>query len=171
MTPHQYLESFVEGNARDCRVDPGDLRRAFNAAISASHLADNYYQYNSRQNPERLADYSSLGDFIEHLARKTSGAFRDIRSISNVYKHLYTGPRHLAHATILSGGAIEAVQSGDPDDTIDQVDAGYEEGDEPGNGRLFVRFTRKDGTTDEFLPVLESFLTYWYQTYAWEDLE
>lgn len=168
MTPDEYLESFVQGNLADCRQDPGDLRRAFNAAVSASHLADHYYNYNSRHHPERVEAYDSLGGFIEYLADETSGAFRDLRSISNVYKHLYTGPEHLSRATILSGGALASVRSNDPGDTVEEVDAEYEEGDDLRSGRLFVVFTRKDGSTSEFLPVLEAFMKYWYGAHAYE---
>jgi hypothetical protein len=44
MTPYSFFEAFVEGNALDCHEDPGDVRRAFNAAVSASHVADQYLQ-------------------------------------------------------------------------------------------------------------------------------
>ena len=90
MTPRQFFESFVEGNAEDYLEHPGDVRRAFNAAVSASHAADHYYEYHGRHRPQLIAAYTSLGTFVEHLCAKTDGAFRDIRSVSNAYKHLYT---------------------------------------------------------------------------------
>lgn len=168
MTPEEYLESFVQGNLEDCQEEPGDLRRAFNAAVSASHLADHYYTYNRRHHPERVQAFGKVGNFVEHLANETSGAFRDLRSISNVYKHLYTGPQHLARATILSGGALASVRSDDPGDTVELVDAEYVEGPDVISGRLIVVFKRKDGSTSEFLPVLESFVTYWYGAHAYK---
>jgi hypothetical protein len=42
LTPVQFLESFVEGNAWDYKENPGCIRRAFNASVTASHLADLY---------------------------------------------------------------------------------------------------------------------------------
>ena len=168
MTPDEYLTSFVEGNLADCREEPGDLRRAFNAAVSASHLADTYYNYNLRHHPHRVESFSSLGTFVQRLADETNGGFRDLRCIANVYKHLYVGPAHLAYATILSGGALETVHSEDPDGAVAKVDAGYEPDREGVIGRLYVRYKRKDGTTGEFLPVLVSFVEYWYREFAFQ---
>jgi len=90
MTPEQFFESFVEGNLFDCRDDPGDIRRAFNAAVAASHFADQYFEYNKRYCSNLVSAYENIGPFIQCLESLTNGAFRDIRSISNAYKHLYT---------------------------------------------------------------------------------
>ncbi len=48
MTPPEYFDEFVEGNARDYREDTGSVRRAFNAAVSASHMADHTHEYSAR---------------------------------------------------------------------------------------------------------------------------
>jgi hypothetical protein len=166
MNPDRFLEAFVQGNLWDCQDNPGDLRRAFNAAVSASHLADIFYEYNKRHEPGTVAPFARLGDFVEHLAKATSGDFRDLRSISNAYKHLYTAPHLRVHSTVLSGGALERVRIEGNDVEVDELESDYEEkgGDEA--GRVFVRFKRKDGSTAEFLPVLESFLDYWCRTYG-----
>lgn len=54
MKPEQFLESFVEGNLLDCEERPGDVRRAFNAAVATAHLADQYFNYNNIHNPGPL---------------------------------------------------------------------------------------------------------------------
>src|SRR5688500_10405805 len=90
MTPFEFLESFVQGNLEDCQEAPGSVRRAFNAAVSASHLADHWYSYNQRHNPQLVMGFKGLGNYVEHLCQETSGAFRDLRSVANAYKHLYT---------------------------------------------------------------------------------
>ena len=166
MDPDRFLEAFVQGNLWDCRDDSGDLRRAFNAAVSASHLADVYYEYNKHHNPAAVSSYPRLSDFVEHLANATLGDFRDLRSISNAYKHLYTASYLQVHSTVLSGGALESVRIEAADVGVDQLEAAYEEETAGEGGRMVVRFTRKDGSTAEFLPVLESFFEYWCRTYG-----
>lgn len=166
MNPDRFLEVFVQGNLWDCHDDPGDLRRAFNAAVSASHLADVYYEYNRRHDPAAVASFPRLRDFVEHLAMATSGDFRDLRSISNAYKHLYTAPHRRVHSTVLSGGALERVRIEAEDVEVDELESDYEGKSGDQAGRMFVRFKRKDGSTGEFLPVLQSFFDYWCQTYG-----
>lgn len=63
MTPSQYFEAFVEGNLLDCHEHPGCVRRAFNAAIAASHLADHYFAFNYRHHPEVVGAYSTIGQY------------------------------------------------------------------------------------------------------------
>ena len=69
MTPSEYFESFVEGNRFDCHSDPGCIRRAFNAAVAASHLADHFFTFNSRHKPQSITSFSSIGPLVEHLSR------------------------------------------------------------------------------------------------------
>jgi hypothetical protein len=157
MTPSQYFESFVEGNLGDCHADPGCVRRAFNAAVSASHLADHFHTFNSRNNPQTVAAFPSIGQYVEYLTNKTGGAFRDIRSISNAYKHLYTDVGPMAvHSNIDSSGAIESIELPNSQE-LTRVAEDY------AANRSFVVFTRKDGSTLEFLPVLEQVVDYWRQ--------
>ena len=52
MTPEEYYEAFSLGNYEDYEENLGCVRRAFNAAISASHLADHYFNYYKKQDPE-----------------------------------------------------------------------------------------------------------------------
>ena len=161
MMPEEFFESFVEGNCYDCRAEPGDVRRAFNAAVAASHFADHYYNFNKRHDPDKVSGFPSLGSFVEHLVAATDGAFRDIRSISNAYKHLYTDDngRTEAFASVNSSGAIESVELVGHDGL-----AGIEESlQEMGDGSGFegkVVFTRKDGSKCEFLPILDRVVNY-----------
>ena len=156
MTPKEFFESFVEGNLGDCQEDPGSVRRAFNAAISASHLADHWLTFNQRHNPGVVAAFKDIGPLVEHLSQSTSGAFRDIRSVANAYKHLYTdsSSKHGAHSTIDSSGAIASVgQLGGSE--IVKVKEQY------GEASSKVVFTRRDGSTMDFLPALEQVVDYW----------
>lgn len=155
MTPKEFFESFVEGNLEDCRESPGSVRRAFNAAVSASQLADQWHTYNQKQAPHLLADFQDFGLFVEHLTTATSGAFRDVRSIANAYKHLYTDARskYGKHAVIDSSGAIASVEIDDPE--LVRAEKEY------GGSSSKVVFTRRDGSTLDFLPVLEKVVAYW----------
>ncbi len=159
MTPREFFESFVEGNLQDCCEDPGSVRRAFNAAISASHLADQWHTFNQRHSPNLVAEFKDIGQFIEHLSKATSGAFLDVRSIANAYKHLYTdsSSRYGAHSTIDSSGAITSVEQLGGSDVV-KVEEEY------GDSSSKVVFTRRDGSTLEFLPVLQKVVDYWRST-------
>ena len=160
MTPISFFEAFVEGNALDCHNEPGDVRRAFNAAVSASHVADQYFKYCKRHRPDAVSVFQNLGEFVEHLCNETSGAFRDIRSIANAYKHLYTNPvaGNNIYSTVDSTGSLSAVEFADEEVTKIEQDYDSKESDEL--GRMRVVFRRKDGTKDEFLPVLDRVVDY-----------
>ncbi len=159
MTPREFFESFVEGNLEDCQEDPGSVRRAFNAAISASHLADHWLTFNQRHDPGAVAAFKDIGRFVEHLSQSTSGAFRDIRSVANAYKHLYTdsSSKHGAHSTIDSSGAITAVEQLGGSEIV-KVEEQY------GEASSKVVFTRRDGSTVDFLPALEQVVDCWRTT-------
>src|SRR5690606_495091 len=156
MTPREFFESFVEGNLEDCQEDPGSVRRAFNAAISASHLADHWLTFNKSHSAGVVAAFKYIGPIVEHLSQSTSGAFRDIRSVANAYKHLYTdsSSKHGAHSTIDSSGAITAVEQLGGSEIV-KVEEQYAETSSK------VVFTRRDGSTVEFLPALDQVVGYW----------
>ncbi len=156
MTPWEFFESFVEGNLEDCREDPGSVRRAFNAAISASHMADHWLTFNQRHNPTVVAAFRDVGSFVEHLSQATSGAFRDVRSVANAYKHLYTdsSSKHGAYSAIDSSGAITSVDQLGGSDLV-KVEEQY------GDTSSKAVFARRDGSTLDFLPVLEKVVEYW----------
>ena len=111
MTPDEYYEAFTIGNYNEFIEEPSSVMRAFNSSIAASHLADCYFNYNKVHNPELIQDFQNLSDFIKYINERTNNYFKDIRSISNAYKHLYTGLReeYARHSSISSAGTIEAI--------------------------------------------------------------
>jgi hypothetical protein len=159
MTPSQYFESFVEGNHEDCHEHPGCVRRAFNAAVAASHLADHFFAFNFRHHRQVVEAYPTIGPFVAHLEAQTGGAFRDIRSIANAYKHLYTDidPRRAAQSNVTSSGSIDSI------DLPEQAELTHISEEYVANGSTVV-FRRKDGSTSEFLPVLDKFVDYWRES-------
>jgi hypothetical protein len=163
MTPSEFFEAFVHGNYEDCEQYPGCVRRAFNAAVSASHLADHYFAYYRKHNKSKVKPFNSIGDFVEYLSNKTDGCFRDIRSISNAYKHLYTSadPSKAMHSSISSTGAIESIDFEYSNGKIRKVE---EHWDEESGDRIFeskVVFTRKDDKRIEFLLTLKAVVKFW----------
>jgi len=156
MSPSDYFESFVEGNLEDCHDNPGCVRRAFNAAVAASHLADHYFAFNSRHKPQVVAAYPTIGAFVAYLESQTGGAFRDIRSIANAYKHLYTDtdPRRAAQSNVNSSGSLDSIDlASDPE--LIHISEEY------GTDQSAVVFRRKDGSSSELLPILDKFVDYW----------
>lgn len=159
MTPEQFFESFVEGNLDDFLDQPGDIRRGFNAAVSISHLADHYYYYAKRHQPELIVRYQSLGSFIEKISKKTGGVFRDVRSVSNVYKHLYSDEGNLSqHSSVNSCGAIEELRV-ENDEYIQSLEESYVCNDRNVE-KSGVIVKRKDGSDFELRDVLESAVEY-----------
>lgn len=154
MSPDDYLRSFVQGNLADCEADPSCVRRAFNAAVSASHMADHYYHYHKRRNPERLSHFANKKEFLAQVEKDTSGAFNDIRSISNAYKHLYVTR---TESSVDSAGRIESVtyEKGESR-KLTTIGLDFEAKQE-----LRVIFTRKDGSTHDFLKTLGAVVDYW----------
>lgn len=162
MTPHQYFEGFVEDNFADYADSPGSVRRAFNAAVSASQLADHYFEFNRKHHPERVSQYQSLGKLVEYICAETGGAFRDIRSIANAYKHLYTDtdPRHAVHSSVASTGAIECIKFEYEEPSSPEL-TDIEEHYELGDSAAKVVYRRKDGQRLEFQPAIESVVSFW----------
>lgn len=162
MTPTQFFESFVEGNQLDCEQNQGCVRRAFNAAVSASHLADHYFEFSRRNNPDAVREFPNIGKFVEHVSNQTSGAFRDVRSIANAYKHLYTdaASKYAAHCYVNSCGSIETIEL-TADEALIGLSEEYFNGAESSMARSAVVFTRKDKTKAEFLPALTAAVEYW----------
>lgn len=159
MTPAQYFEAFVDPNRWDCHESPGDIRRAFNAAVSASHLADHYFAYGKRHHPRKVESFDNIGKFVEYLCNETNGAFRDIRSVSNAYKHLYTSEGPTAkYESINSCGSIESLELSNSEDLLGMEEEYLKPRTE--EARLSVIIKRKDGTQAEFLPLLDLVVNY-----------
>ncbi|NPU86405.1 MAG: hypothetical protein HPY65_18155 [Syntrophaceae bacterium] len=161
MTPTQFFEAFVVGNADDCRMNPGCVRRAFNASVAAFHLADHYQEYYRLNKPELVSQYKSKGDYVEYVCLQTNGAFRDIQSIANAYKHLYTDtdPKKARYTTVSSPAAIESIEINERGLDITAISHEYTT---ETNFRSFVSFTRTDGSKSEFLPILDVVVRFWY---------
>lgn len=163
MTPEEYFESFVLGNYEDCQQNTGCVRHAFNAAISASHLADHYFTYNQKYDPTKVRSFKKIGDFIEHLSNKTTGCFRDIRSISNVYKHLYesNNPKEAVYSSISSTGAIEFISFDDKNAEVQKIEEQNAQQSKFNSFKSKVVYTRKDGQQIDFLPTIDKVIKFW----------
>lgn len=160
MTPEQFLHAFVIPNVEDFRQRDHQVRLAFTAALSISHAADHYLEYFRRRNPNRVKQFGFNGNglLVEHLSSTSGGAFKDVRSIANVFKHLYAddSSKFGVHSTVASAGAIETMRLRN-DSMISSVDGFRVDKslDEIGFSQT-VHFTKKDGTQHEFRPVMEA---------------
>lgn len=155
MTIDQYFESFVWENYIECKSDPGSVRVAFNAAISAAHIADHYWAYWKRHDETRLYQFKrDKSKFLEWIKNETKGASEDIRGIANAYKHLYTKGNE--YSEISSTGAIESIplRHSNVSEVFQDVDGGSK-------SNCVVFFTTRAGVKKEFLPVLEDLMKYW----------
>jgi hypothetical protein len=159
MTPDDFFELFVQGNYEDYSLNPGCIRQAFNASVSASQLADHYFKYNKKHDPAKVNSYKSIGDFVEYLSVNTNGCFRDIRSIANAYKHLYTldDPKMAIYTTIGSPGAFESITFLNKKSEIKEIKEEYTDD----LTTSIVVFTRIDGQQINFLPTLETVIDLW----------
>jgi hypothetical protein len=159
MTPDDFFVLFVEGNSEDYFLNSGCIRQAFNAAVSASQLADHYYKYNKKHNPAKVNSFNRIGDFVEYVSLNTNGCFRDIRSIANAYKHLYTldDPKMAIYTTIGSPGAFESISFLDKKAKIKEI---KEELTEDLTTSKVV-FTRIDGQKIDFPNTLETVIDFW----------
>jgi len=159
MTPDDFFELFVTGNYEDYKSNPGDIRLAFNVAVSASHMADHYFKYNKKYDPPKVNSYKSIGKFIEYLSLNTKGYFQDIRSIANAYKHLYTldDPHISVYATVSSPGAIESIAFQSKKSKIKEI---KEECSEELNISKVV-YTRIDGKQIDFSNTLQPVIDFW----------
>lgn len=155
MTPDEYFQAFVIGNYEDFVEQPDCVRRGFNAAIASSHMADHYFKYFKKNDPIRISRFQNLSGYLEYVSEQTSGCFKDIRSIANAYKHLYTWKK----VCISSAGAIEVIQIKNKDfsSVTDYSEAKH---------KFAVIFTRRTGEQFELLPVLENVIDFWYKEIA-----
>jgi hypothetical protein len=159
MTPKEFFEAFVLGNYEDCQLNTGCVRKAFNAAVSASHLADHYFTYYQKHDQSKVKSFKKIGYFIEYLSNNTNDCFRDIRSISNAYKHLYS--KTVVHSTIASTGAIESVSFVDKDAEVKMIEEEWLEDSKANDFKSKVVFTRKDGQRIDFFYTLDTVIKFW----------
>lgn len=158
MTPECFFEAFTIGNYNEFIDDPSSIMKVFNSAVAASHLADCYYNYNKFYNPTLIQDYQDLTEYIKYINEKTNNYFKDIRSISNAYKHLYTGLRkdYARHSSISSAGTIESIVL--EDEEIEQL---VEESIYENKPEITVIYTRKTGEQIYFLNAIKIVIEFW----------
>jgi hypothetical protein len=152
------MDAFVEGNYEDFHYKPDCIRRAFNAAVAASHMADHYYEYCKRHAPARVSQYKSDSNYIESLYRTPGECFKDIRGISNAYKHLYTK----SSCSISSAGSIDSVEFQVKGCSVRAVEQAWVSSpDEPLANATKVIYRRRDGTKGDLLNALTMVRDYW----------
>lgn len=158
MTPEQYFEAFTLGNYNDFIDDSSNVMRAFNSAVSASHIADCYYNYYKQNQPGLIKKYKNLAGFINYISQNTNNYFQDIRSIANAYKHLYTGTikEYAKYSTISSAGTIESVVF--EDEEINQVSEKLIDKNASG---FTVVYTKKTGEQIQFKHAIETVIKFW----------
>lgn len=161
MIPEDFLETFVQGNYEDFLQYPGCVRRAFNAAVSASHLADHYFKYYKKYDPSKVDSFKKIGDFVKYLSNKTNGSFKDIRSISNAYKHLYEDPKTAVYSSISSTGAIESISFVGKNAEVRMLEEVWFKDTKVNEIKSEVVFTRKDGQRIVFLRTLNIVIKFW----------
>lgn len=128
-------------------------RYAFNAAVAASHMAEHYLRYCKLHHQSQVISFRTLDEYRNHVSDRTKGAFRDIRYITEAYKHLYPNdPR----SSIASTGAIESITI-----TGAGIAKIYQDfaGDSPSRG--IVRYSAKTGQQYDFQTRLQKVIDYW----------
>lgn len=177
MTPDQFYLAFVMRNYeefeehvhnyKDLEDYPDCIRKAFNAIVSASHMADHYFTFFKRNQPSKVTNYETIGKYVEHVTQKTDGCFKDIRSIANAYKHLYTGndPKYAKYSTVSSMGIVDMI----PIKSKDVVEISQESLNDGAIHRFAVIYTKQNGQRFELLPALKKVIDFWEQEidYTW----
>jgi hypothetical protein len=101
-TPYTYYDQFFVPNFDDYLERPEDIRRGFNACLTASQLADIMFAFYTREDPSKLSQWKDLrGLRIDLCSREPS--FGTIQSVATSYKHLHARG---AHYEIDTGGSI-----------------------------------------------------------------
>ncbi|MGY2806396.1 hypothetical protein [Bradyrhizobium sp. USDA 4506] len=145
-TPDDYYSAFVWPNYEDYRQEPQDIRRGFNACVSASQLADIMIAYYETVDPARIATWTKANSRQPLRALridlcKKEPYFSTIQSAATAYKHLHARG---AHYDLSSAGSLESVEIA----PIGSIDATYFEPD------VIVR--RRDGSEVSLKAALEA---------------
>lgn len=104
-TPADYYDAFVLPNYHDYRDCPGNVRRGFNACVSASQMADIFFAFYDREDPSKLAQWSTLRALRIDLCDREP-YFNTIQSAATAYKHLHARG---GHYEISTAGSLESV--------------------------------------------------------------
>lgn len=92
-TPWLFYEFFVLPNYSDFLDTPCDVRKAFNASLTAFQQADIFYAYYKKRDPWRVAAWPNKRQFLIEL-EKREPHFITVQSVATVYKHLYSTGSH-----------------------------------------------------------------------------
>lgn len=149
MKPWEFYETFVVGNHTDWQNEPYSVRLAFNLAVAAFHLADHYFRYFEKQNPDFVRRHGKDDDGLRSVQAaliKKQPYFKVIRDMANAYKHLYTR----ASCSIASGGAIEYVEFDGNKIAPDSDDGNYK-----------IVIHHRDGRITKFSEAIEGVMRMW----------
>jgi hypothetical protein len=102
-TPHSFYDLFVLPNLQEYLEKPYDVRRGFNASLSAFQLADIMYAFYTLNDSSQLDPWPNKKALLVDL-RKRQPLFSTVQSIATAYKHLYARG---AHYDIDTSGSIE----------------------------------------------------------------
>jgi hypothetical protein len=151
MDPYQYFFNFVEQNYEEWKIDQGSLSKAFNVAVPAFHLTDNYFLYFRRHDRVFAKRYGEkdLGKIQAALARR-SKYFRTIQGMATAYKHLFTNVK----CDVPSGGAVYSV-------TIngETIEPNFE--DQGGKYVSWIEIKRRNGSTVKFETAINDVIEMW----------
>ncbi len=149
MNPYDYYVNFVEQNLEEWQKDRGSISKAFNVAVPAFHLTDNYFRYYHRYDKNFSKRFTKLNDFQTELSRRAK-YFRTIQSMATAYKHLYTNVK----CEVASGGAIETV-------TIGNQTIGLHYQELNGHIASYIEIRRRDGSVVRFDTAIEEVVGMW----------
>jgi hypothetical protein len=149
MTPYDFFDGFVLKNYQDWVDEPYSVRKAFNAAVSAFHLADHYFRYHRRSNAEFSKRYKHIGQFQAALTSQTP-SFKVIQDMANAYKHLYTR----ASCSVASGGSIESLTYGNQ-----TIETDWQEDNGKWTGNIVIR--RRDKSVAGFAGAIQEIIEMW----------
>ncbi len=152
MHPYDFYTAFVEENYHDFYNEPDNVRKGINAAVSAFHMSDQYFNYFKKNDPNKISRFKDRTDFLKYLA-KESKYFNDIQSIANAYKHLYLNSS-LSHVSIASTGCIEKIEFEKDGITVD----GCSQDDD---GKFVVIYTTKISQKIKLLEALKDVISMW----------
>jgi Fe-S-cluster formation regulator IscX/YfhJ len=107
-----------------------------------------------------VSGFNTIGEYVNYASEKTVGAFRDVRSIANAYKHLYTDidPKKTNYNTISSPAVVESIEIHNDAVGINLISTEFAPGS---TMQEKVSFTRIDGSKSEFLPVMNAVVEFW----------
>jgi hypothetical protein len=152
MNPYDFYSAFVQENYYDFSNEPDNIRKGINAAVSAFHMADHYFNYYKRNDPSKIAPYNKRADFLRHIEGR-SRYFVDIQSIANAYKHLYLDSSQ-SYVSIASAGCIESIIFEQDNITVDGCGQ-----DDKGN--FIVIYTTTSSQKVKLLEALKDVVNMW----------